>query len=815
MSSEYNHIRRFFSDETSEFVRREIKAAGGNEILFFGWINENGAVERVEVVARGNDVSVAVPLDRSFLPDVVLHNHPNGELSPSGQDVRMSSLISNRGVGFYIIDNEVTKVYVVVEPVLKRKTIYLDVEKLKTIISSNGPFRKLFPNFEERDGQMRMVEHVSGAFNNDEHVLIEAGTGIGKSLAYLIPSVEWALSNNEKVVISTNTINLQEQLLYKDIPDLKRSTGWDFKYTLMKGRGNYICLNRLNEAKQDLFALIDDDEMEQFNAIEGWLETTDDVSLSNLPFMPKLSLWEKINSQPGACLGGRCAFFSECYVNRARRHAAEAHIIVTNHHYLLADAQSSSSGAALLPPYKRVIFDEAHNLESSATSFFTKNVTLAAVLRILNGLYTGVRKKKGYLVYLMNRGIRGFEKRVKQVMDLVQQTRAAAFELFEGVDEFIAALNATDEESNISMFEVNDELRNHAMWDACVLRRIDTFYKSCTQLVNGLLDIRAHLAKEGNERYVRQIEGLTGRLVETAEAIDKFLGENDETWVRWIQKKRDSGIVVALVEVGDILNDLVFSRMKSLVLTSATLTVDNRFDFIMSRLHIGASAQSVALESSFDYNRQMVVLIPQNGPGPNHPQYVKHLARSITSILRKTHGKAFVLFTSYKTLNSVYDLVKNSLSADEFVVFRQGDETRSRLMERFRGDIHSVLFGTESFWEGVDAPGQTLECVVITKLPFKVPTEPIIRARIEKIKQKGKNPFLEYYVPLAVIKMKQGIGRLIRNKFDRGIIVILDNRLLLKSYGSLFLRSIPTENIHRGALEEILEEADSFLSITP
>ncbi len=815
MSSNRNHEHRLFSDEAQEAMRREIEAAGGNEVLFFGWIHENGALDRIEVIARGNDVSVAVPLDRSFLPDVVIHNHPDGILTPSDQDVHMSSLIANRGVGFYIVNNQATEVYVVIEPVPRRKTVLLDVEKLKKIISSGGPFNTLFPHFEERHGQMKMVEHVSGAFNNDEHVLIEAGTGIGKSLAYLIPSAGWALNNNEKVVISTNTINLQEQLLYKDIPDLKRASGLDFKYTLMKGRGNYICLNRLNEAKQDLFALIDDDEVEQFNAIEGWLETTDDVSLSNLPFMPKPSLWEKINSQPGTCLGGACAFFSECYVNRARRHAAEAHIIVTNHHYVLADAQSNSSGAALLPPYQRVIFDEAHNLESSATSFFTKNVTLAAVLRILNSLYTGARKKKGYLVYLMNRDIRGLESRVIPIMDFVRQARSAAFELFSGIDEFIAALNAANEDNPVSLFEVTDELRNHAMWDACVLKRIDAFYKSCSRLVNGLLDIRAHLAKGGNERYVRQVEGLTGRLIETTEAIDKFLGENDETWVRWIQKKREAGIVVALVEVGDVLNELLFSRMKSLVLTSATLTVDDRFDFIKSRLHIGDSAQSVILESSFDYDRQMVVLIPQNGPGPNQPRYIESLACSITSVLRKTHGKAFVLFTSYTILNRVFDLVKNALSAEGFVLFRQGDETRSRLMERFRGDIHSVLFGTESFWEGVDAPGETLECVIITKLPFKVPTEPIIRARIEKIKQRGGNPFLEYYVPLAVIKMKQGIGRLIRNRSDRGIIVILDNRLLVKSYGSLFLHSIPTVNIHRGALKAMLEDAESFLSITP
>lgn len=811
MSSDPIPIHQPFSDEAWDTLRREIASAGGNEVLFFGWFQEGGLVGRVEVVARGNDISVGVPIERSYIPDVVIHNHPNGDILPSDQDVRMSSLIANRGVGFYIINNDATEVYTVVEPVTKHKTALLDIEKLKGMISAHGPFSSLFPNYEERHGQMLMIEHVAEAFNTDTQILVEAPTGIGKSLAYLIPSVEWALTNNEKVVVSTNTIHLQEQLLYKDIPDLQRATGLDFSYTLMKGRGNYICLNRFNEAKQDLFALIDDTELEQFSAIEQWLQTTDDVSLSSLPFMPGQALWEKINAQPGTCLGGGCEFFSECYVNRARRRAAEAHIIVTNHHYVLADAQTNS-GAGLLPPYTRVIFDEAHNLEASATSFFTKTVTRSLMLRILNGLYAGSRKKKGYLIHLINKNIPSLKTCVQKAMDAVRDTRKTVFDFFSAVDDFIEALGTSWNEEGRGVFEINDELKNHRLWSPLILEKINYLYRECTGLVNSLNDVCERLS---DERVVRHIEGFSGRIVDIIETVNVFLGDNDEEWVRWIQKKGEAGIVVARIEVGEVLNELVFRRMSTLVLTSATLTVDGRFDFIKTRLNLDREMQSVILESSFDYDRQMVALIPTTGTKPDRPGYIDSLTKNILSVLQKTRGGAFVLFTSYRVLNSTYEQVKEALGSEGYMLFRQGDETRSRLMERFKGDVHSVLFGTESFWEGVDAPGETLRCVIITKLPFKVPTEPIIRARIEKIRQRGGNPFFEYYVPLAVIKMKQGIGRLIRNRSDRGIIVILDNRVLLKNYGPLFIRSIPTKNINYGSLDELLDEAEPFLSITP
>jgi len=815
MSFNHKKASSYFTDETAEKLKSEINAAHGNEVLFFGWMGEDREVERVEVIARGNDASVAIPLEKSFLPDVIIHNHPDGCLTPSSQDVRISSLIANRSVGFFIINNKASEVYVVIEPVERREAVPLKAGELTALVSRDGPFKKLFPSFEEREGQMQMIEYVCDAFNNSVLTLIEAGTGIGKSLAYLIPSVRWALENNEKVVISTNTINLQEQLLYKDIPDLKRALGGDFTYILMKGRGNYICLNRLYEAKQDLFSLIDDEELEQFTAIEAWLETAEEASLSELPFIPKPSLWEKINSQAGICLGGSCAYFSSCSINRVRRHAAEAHLIVTNHHYLLADAQVSHSGASLLPPYRRVIFDEAHNLEDSATSFFTRSITLSGTLNIFHRMYTGPRKNKGYLAYLFKKEIFSHDEKIKRIMNDVTNARAAVAELFKKVDNFIAAVNTDYSPGPAVVIELNDEIKNHPLWEKDIVKALDVFYKECSMLINGLLEVNERLAEEGDDRTSKQIDGFITRLVEIVEAIDVFLGENDEEYVRWVEKKREAGIVVSLIEVGSVLYDLLFRRMKSIVLTSATLTVGDSFDFIKSRLSITNTCTCAQIGSSFDYDKQMKVFIPDDITEPGHPGYIKNLAESIIGVVKKTEGKAFILFTSYQTMGGVYDMVKDDLADSGFVIYKQGSESRRSLMENFKADLHSVLFGTVSFWEGVDAPGRTLECVVITKLPFKVPSEPIVRARIEKIRERGGNAFLDYYVPLAVIKMKQGIGRLIRNKKDRGIIVILDRRILVKNYGSLFLHSIPTKNIFKGHFTDVLEAAGTFLAITP
>jgi ATP-dependent DNA helicase DinG len=732
------------------------------------------------------------------MADVVIHNHPGGVLTPSGPDLSIASVTANRGVGFFVINNDVTEVYVAVEPVVKGVKKPIDVENLKQLVSKDGPCSRTIPGFEERDGQMEMIEHVCGAFNNNSCGLIEAGTGIGKSLAYLIPSVEWAKVNMERVVISTKTINLQEQLLFKDIPGLRKALDQDFSYILMKGRGNYICLNRVADAQQDLFSFIDDEEQEQFNNLQGWLNTTDDGSLSDLTFVPKYSLWEKLNSQSDTCLGSTCRFFSRCFVNRVKRKAITAGIIVTNHHYLLADVSLVPTGNSILPSFDRVIIDEAHNLEDSATSFFTKEITLSSVLRLLERLYSGDKKKKGYLMFLLrkdrsdsqvtsvtrnsvtrNSVTRNSVKGINIIMEEVTALRSYAYELFDAIEEFLISAGSrisnntrksdlNTRKSDLTVCEITDDVKNLPGWESSVVRQFGIFYKKCTGLSNSLYELREKITGEVEESALKQIESFIFRLVEITQTVDDFLNDEDKSHVRWIEKKRETAVVVSLIDVGAALQDLLFSQVKSTVLTSATLTVDNRFDFIKRRLCLAEAEISVIVKSPFHYDEQMAVIIPSDMVEPDLPGYLPALSRFVLKILKNTGGKAFVLFTSYRTLNEVYDRIGDELKQTGLFVFKQGNDSRMNLLNDFKKNIHSVLFGTESFWEGVDAPGDTLECVIITKLPFKVPTEPVFKARMEQVSLEGGNPFMDYNLPLAVIKFKQGIGRLIRKKYRPG-----------------------------------------------
>jgi ATP-dependent DNA helicase DinG len=806
---------RYFDESAIEMMKTEIKEAEGSEILFFGWLDKEGKVHRVEIIARGNEESVGIPLERSYLPDVIIHNHPEGDLRPSRQDVLMSSRLAEKGVGFFIVNRELSRMYVVVEPVERRQVVPLNPEELAGWVSSGGLLADALPGFEEREGQKAMIAHICHAFNEDGTALIEAGTGIGKSLAYLIPSLSWALENREKVVVSTNTINLQEQLLYKDLPDLQGALGIDFSYVLMKGRGNYICFNRLHEAQEDLFTLIDEEELEQFRAITEWVQTAAEETLSHLPFVPKSTLWDKINSQTGTCLGGRCPYFSKCPVNRVRRAAAKAHLIVTNHHYLLADAQLGENAATLLPPYRRVVFDEAHNLEDSATSFFTRKVRISTALKVLNRIYTGSRKSRGYLVYLQHKKDFNGKGRIDRLMTATSDVRSHLFDMFEKLEECYSRYGSEGEGERVLVLEPGGELQESTFWSGEVLPRIDRFYRGCSQLAYDLFDLRQSMDEEREEMSRRQIDGLVTGLMEIVETIDLFLGEDSDRYVRWIEKKGELGVVVALIEVGELIRELVFSKMNTCILTSATLTVGGSFEFLKSRLSLDSPQLETSLPSPFDYDRQMLVLLPRDLSSPGQSRHIEDLSEAVLRILEKTEGRAFVLFTSYRTLENVHDRIGEPLRERGFVLFKQGSDSRRNLLDKFKADMHSVLFGTVSFWEGVDAPGRTLECVIITKLPFKVPTEPIVMARSNKILRSGGNPFLQYQVPLAVIKLRQGIGRLIRNRSDRGIVAILDPRILVKSYGALFVDSLPSKNLFLGTMEESLEHINRFLGITP
>ncbi len=808
-------ISNYLSEEIIRKIKREIYESYGNEVLFFCWIGDTGKVENYEVVARGTDECVSFPVGESYLPDVIIHNHPDGRLTPSRADMDVAGFVAQRGVGFLIIDNNVENVYTVVEPVEKKVLKYLDPEICVSYISRGGALDKEIPDFEERDGQKDMVRYVSQAFNNNTILLVEAGTGIGKSFAYLIPSIEWALLNKERVVISTNTINLQEQILKKDLPTLAKILRKDFKYTLMKGRGNYVCINRVMEIAQDMFSFLDEDENEQFNYILDWIEKTEDGSNSDLPFNPSYLLWEKINSKSETCLGTKCRYFSRCFVNKVKREAIKSHIVVTNHHYFLADSNLIDLSTSILPNFDRVIFDEAHRLEDSATSFFTKEITLPGIINLLNQMFKIGKngKEKGYFSYLRNKGIieNGVFQKLKGFIGNIEKS---AKNLFSELSDFIDLLVERSSESftEYRVFEINYQIQNTPEWDSKIIPLIGDFYKAIVSLEDCLNELRSYLEKRKADIHLKQVDGYTLRIIDIIQTLDIFLKEEDEDYVRWIEKRNDRVLIsVALIDVGKKLKEMIYEKSKSTILTSATLTIDNNFDFIKSRLGIGNDAVTSVVSSPFNYSKQMKILIQNDTEEPASPGYINSIANSVKTIIEKTGGNTLILFTSYNALNMVFAIVKNSVESSKYIFLKQGDMSRHRLLEEFKYQKNAVLFGTESFWEGIDVPGDALQCVIITKLPFKVPNDPVIKARMKKIEMEGKNPFISYLLPLAVIKIKQGVGRLIRKKSDKGVIVILDKRIITKNYGRIFLRSLPDASVFISNRVEITEKLEGYL----
>ena len=814
-------VEDLFSEEAVKIIYNEIKSSYNNEVLFFAWVNDNGKIDKPEVITRGNDECVSFPIQKSYLPDVVIHNHPNGILTPSDADMSIANFIAQHGVGFIIVNNEMTNLYIAVEPVEKK--VYRPIDKNECIayLSVENGVREIIEDFEERTGQKQMIEEVCRSFNENKKTLIEAGTGIGKSFAYLIPAVEWSIENRERVVISTNTINLQEQLLKKDIPTVKKIIGKNFKYTLMKGRGNYICLSKVMEISQDLFSFIDENEQEQFDEILSWVRKTDDGSISDLPFSPSSTLWEKINSKTETCLGAKCKYFSECFVNKVRREALKSHIVITNHHYFLADSSLSDSGASVLPNYTRVIFDEAHRLEDSATSFFTKTINEYTIKNLLNQLhrYSRGNIEKGYISYLKKKNFLIDDMQYKKTVNAIEDVRGNTDILFTELSNFIKDFMDERHSPNnerleqYQIIEIDEYSKNHG-WYSGVLTRIDAFYRSISLLENQLLEIRKLLDSKSRSVETKQIDGYIMRLIDMLQTVDIFLKDEDTEYVRWIENEKRPSISVSLIEIGKQLEMMIYEKAKTIIMTSATLTVKGEFNFIKNRLGIKEETLDVKIDSPFDFKRQMAIMIPNDIVEPQHPQYVNDLIMAIKNIISETKGNTLVLFTSYMTLNKVYREISNRIYKDKngIVLLKQGDMPRQYLLDNFKLQSNAVLFGTESFWEGIDVPGENLQCVIITKLPFKVPTDPVVKARLKRIEAEGRNPFINYLLPLAIIKTKQGVGRLIRKRSDKGIIVILDKRIVTKNYGDMFIKSLPESTLYINRLNEIVPLVKNYVT---
>jgi ATP-dependent DNA helicase DinG len=637
---------------------------------------------------------------------------------------------------------------------------------LQTVFGPGGLVAKAHENYEYRDGQVKMSEAITHAFEEKKHLIVEAGTGTGKTLAYLIPAIAYALKSKKRVVISTGTKNLQEQLMEKDIPFLQKILPKKFTAAYMKGRSNYACLYRIAKAENQ--PILDGlDEMDHFDEVRRWtLETStgDRRELTNLP--DDISFWSRVNARSEICLGQKCPDFEPCFITRMRARAEDADIVIVNHHLFFADLSvRGNQYGRVIPDYSAVIFDEAHLIEDIAADYFGVQVSNFQIEELVRDSDT------------------------LPITDAVvtrDLTKIAA-KIVGLADQFWIRFTQARFDGRYPMLE--DVFRYRTRNGDNAPTQLGEAYE--------LLDSELGRLISAIDRFsdtVPEVESLVRRTKQTRADLDFVVHQAEQNYVYWMERRGKGMFLRASpVDVSELLRGKLFEKVETCVLTSATLSSGGSFNFVRERLGLDTAKTKVLhAESSFDYENQAILYLPKSMPDPRTPEFTQLAAGEIVKILQVTDGRAFVLATSNASMKALHELVSSRIG---FPCFVQGSMSKTGLLEKFRDTPNAVLFATASFWQGVDVQGEQLSCVIIDKLPFAVPTDPIVAARSRFIEQNGGRSFFEYSVPQAVITLKQGIGRLIRSKTDRGVIAILDPRLRTKGYGRDFLTSLPRMRI--------------------
>jgi DNA polymerase-3 subunit epsilon/ATP-dependent DNA helicase DinG len=704
------------------------------------------------------------------------------------------------------------------------RTAPLNLDHVRTFFAPTGPLNQAFPGYEQREQQLDMTIAVGEAFNTGGTLLVEAPTGTGKSMAYLVPAARYAAERGQRVVVSTNTINLQDQLYFKDIPTLQhvidnaviRETGLDvepFTAALLKGRSNYLCLHRYNRLRRQ-----EQPTPEQAQAlikIGLWVKDTQTCDRAELVLDEReAKAWSDVNVTVDTCIGPRCPDFERCFFFGARRAAEAAHLIVVNHALLLSDVKADN---AVLPRYDHVIIDEAHHLEDVATDQLGWRLDQATLLHFLDELWQsgGVKLLSGLLSELPNHfrnsaatpqdldKAEGFAAALRPQID---RTRQAAYELWRVLKGFVERVSK--ESGYEQRLRLTPQVRKQPVW-ADVQRGWENVMLPLADIGKGLEKLEAHI-KSLEDASLNEYDELMLRLGMLANwAVDTAIGGakviyGDEEGIQWLalDKQRDRlTLHDAPLHVGPLLESKLFAAKETVVLASATLSIDSSFDYVKQRLGLDAApVDELQLDSPFDYKGSTLLYLPNDMPEPNERTYQRALEDAIVDLAKATGGRMLVLFTSNTALRQTYRAIQEPLEDQEIVVLGQGiDGSRRSLLQRFKEHPRAVLLGTSSFWEGVDIVGDALSVLVITKLPFAVPSDPVFAARSELF----DDAFTNYAVPQSILKFKQGFGRLIRSREDRGVVAVLDRRLLTKRYGKLFLGSLPQCTNQEGSLKNL------------
>ena len=699
----------------------------------------------------------------------------------------------------------------------------LDVEEITEILSPGGLFSQYLENFESRNEQIEMLQAVTTAISESQHLMVEAGTGIGKSYAYLIPAALWSTTNNLRVVISTNTINLQDQLMNKDIPDVRKALGINLRAAVLKGRSNYLCPKRLQALRHRKPR--DVNELRLLGKVLVWLDAGGKGNKNEITLTgpAEQEAWMRVSAQDESCnmeecigtMGGSCPYF------QARQLALSAHIVIVNHALLLSDVVANNR---VLPDYKYLIVDEAHHIEDASTNALSYQVSRREIERLfseLGGLTSGVlgRLLETTKKYFKPSDQAGVEKMIGTASDLAFRSENMIRTFFSRVDDFLE-----DEREGRPIGEYGQKVRVvpstytkpiwsevEIAWDGAS-QPVDSLQKMLDQLHHDMVD-ETQLNDEEIEVVLGDLAAIVRRLQEMYKFTNAMVFDMDPAYIYWIEidfRFQKLTLNFAPLHIGTLMENYLWHTKESVVVTSATLTANEQFDYMRSRLNAD-EADELVMGSPFDYENSALLFLPTDMPEPSDFRaYQLFLTRAISQTAKATGGRMLVLFTSYKQLKATSQVISPLLAKENIQVFEQGGgASASSLLDSFKTSERAVLLGTRSFWEGVDVPGEALSVLMITKLPFDVPSDPIISARSETF----ENPFGEYTLPEAILRFRQGFGRLIRTQSDRGVVVVLDRRVRSKQYGPQFLHSLPACHIVETSIEQLPQEATRWLNI--
>jgi ATP-dependent DNA helicase DinG len=768
---------------------------------------------------------------------MLLHNHPGGVLEPSPADLNVAARLYEAGVGFGIISNDGASLYVVAEVPRARSCEEIDALDTANVLGPGGPVARAMGKFEDRPSQRDMAAYVADVYNAGGVSLLEAGTGVGKSFAYLVPAFGWSRSNGERTVVSTNTINLQEQLVGRDLPFLGRVLSEDDyspTYALLKGWSNYVCISRLRTAQSGQASLLEPERQRELEALVEWAAHTTDGSLADLTDMPSSEVWDEVCAEGDLCTRLECPHFDRCFVFEARRRAAEADVVVANHHLLTADlavrrAQGNWQDAAVLPPYKRLILDEAHHLEDIAAQHLGAQVTSRGVTRLLSRLE---RNGRGLVPTLIRdlashdgpTAIASIDILRRRLLPEVGAARAHANYVFTLLCEKIGA-------DGRDVLRLDDEFASDPIWEAGLdvgLDNLINVFQKLAEVVDEAAD-RMELEEEPDSRsqLLQELRGVVRRFRSASDGILLALRpQPDAQLVRWVERRGSKpagalpfpvGLAAVPLDLAPVLKDALFDRVDTIVLTSATLATGGDFSFLEERLGLDLKPSRVrdeeSLPSPFDFAEQCLFGVPVDFPDPRSDEvgHDRAVVQAVLDVAKASDGGVFVLFTSYGQLRRAASAVRSAIGS-RWPLLVQGEGQRDHLLRRFRESGNAILFGTDSFWEGVDVPGRSLRALLIAKLPFKVPSEPLTAARLEALAERGVDGFRHYLLPHAALKLKQGFGRLIRSTSDLGVVLLMDSRVATRNYGTLLMASLPPATRVIGPWKEVREASEEFFA---